>query len=77
VRVISILLHILRDTPERLISLSRITPFIPGTEAEEIWETWSTHPEHEGTPAPHGSAARDFFMRVLVSSPSNVGNKQR
>ena len=29
--------------------------------------------EHEGTPAPLGSSARDFFMRVSVSSPSNVG----
>ncbi len=31
---ISILLHLLRDTLECLISLSRITPCIPGTEAD-------------------------------------------
>ena len=43
VRDISILLLLLLDTPERHISLSRITPCIPGAEAEWIWEAWSTH----------------------------------
>ena len=37
VSAISILIHLLRDTPECLTSLSRITPCIPGTEAEGIW----------------------------------------
>jgi len=40
-----------------------------------IWEAWSSHLEHEGTPAPLGALARDFFMNVLISSPSNVGEQ--
>jgi len=72
---ISIILHLLLDTSKRLIALFRITPCITNTEAAGIWEAWSSHLEHEGTPAPLGSSARDFFMRVLVSSPSNVGEQ--
>ena len=37
-RDISILLYLLLDTPERLVSPFRITPCIPGTEAEGIWD---------------------------------------
>jgi hypothetical protein len=72
---ISILLHLLRDTPECTVSLSRITPCIPSTEAVEIWSSWATHLDHEGTPAPLGSTARDFFLKVLVSSPANAGEQ--
>jgi hypothetical protein len=70
---ISILLHLLRDTPDCLASLSRSTPCIPEIEAEGIWAAWATHLEREGTPAPFGSSARDFLWRVLISSPSNSG----
>ena len=31
--------------------------------------------EHEETPAPHGSLARDFFTNVLISSPTNAGEQ--
>ena len=37
-RDISLLLHLLLDTPGRLIDLSRITPPIPSVEALGIWE---------------------------------------
>ena len=72
---ISTLLHLLLDTPESLVTLARITPCIAGTEAVRIRKTWSSHLEHEGTLAPLGSVAQDFFMNVLLNSPLNVGEQ--
>ena len=72
---ISTLLHLLLDTPESFVTLARITPCISSTEAVRIWKAWSSHLEHEGTPAPLRSVAHDFFMNVLLNSPSNVGEQ--
>ncbi len=69
---ISLLLHLLLDTPSRSIALARITPPIPIAEAAEIWEAWAPYLAHEGRPAFHGATARDFFTNILTSSPSNV-----
>jgi hypothetical protein len=70
---ISLLIHFLLNTPGRLIALSRTTPSIPSSEATEIWEAWSSHLEHEGTPAPRDSLARDFFTNIIIISPTNAG----
>jgi hypothetical protein len=48
-------------------------PPSPPPEAEIIWEAWSPHLAHEGKPAPYDSTARNLFLGVLTSSPSNVG----
>ena len=70
-------MYLLLDTTGRLVALSRITPTIPIAEAAGIWKALSSHMEHEGTPASLGSSARDFFINVLVSSPSNVGERAK
>jgi len=72
---ISTLLHLFLDTPESLVTLAHITPCISGTDALRIWKTRSSHLEHEETPSPLGSVAQDFFMNVLLSSPSNMGEQ--
>ena len=33
--------------------------------------------EHEGTPDPLGSLARDFLTNVLISSPTNAGEQAK
>jgi len=72
---ISLLLHLLLDTPGRLIALSRITAPIPSAEALGISEAWSHHLAHEKTPTPHGSLARDFFANILTSFTTNAGEQ--
>ncbi len=72
---ISLLLHLLLDTPGRLVVLSRITPHISNAEVKKIWEAWSLHLSHEETPARHGSPTRDFFANILTSSPTNAGEQ--
>jgi hypothetical protein len=72
---VSILLHLLLDTPGRLIAFSRIIPPIPSEDATKIWEAWSTHLAHEETPGPNGYLASDFFAKILTSSSTNPGEQ--
>jgi hypothetical protein len=71
----ALLLHLLLDTPGRLVALSRTTPHIPTDDAMSIWEAWPPHLAHEEVPTPYGSTTRDFFASVLTSSPFNVGEQ--
>jgi hypothetical protein len=70
---IAFLLHLISDSTESTIAWARIIPPIPTPEAETILEAWSPHLAHEGVPAPYASTARNFFLGMLTSSPSNVG----
>jgi len=70
---ISVLICFLLDPAECRGALSRIAPCIPNTEAERVWEAWSSHLEHETAPTPHGATARTLLLDILISSLANAG----
>ena len=70
---ISILQHLLLDTPGRLIVFSRILPPIRSADATRIREAWSPHLAHEEIPGPNGNLASEYFATTLTRPPINPG----
>jgi hypothetical protein len=70
---IALLLHLLHNTPERLIALSRLAQSFPPFEAATIWPGWETHFANALETFPDGKLAHDAILRILVAPITSLG----